>query len=67
MKSYEILEVKSRPHSTVQLDVIVMNLSVRKPFTREQTLCAYCWTITRDAVVNFFHISKVTSELGKSD
>jgi len=57
IKSHESLEVKSRPHRTVQLDVIVITLSVPKPFTREQTLCTYCWTITRDIVVNFFHIS----------
>lgn len=57
MKSYESLEEKSLPHRTVRLDVIVISLSVRKPFTREQTLCTHCWTITRDVVANCFHIS----------
>lgn len=56
MKSHESLEVKSRPQRTLQLDVIVISLSVRKPFTREETLCTHCWTITRDIVENCFHI-----------
>ena len=67
MKSHDNLEVKSRPHRNVKLYVIVISLSVRKPFTSEQTLCTYCWIITRDVVVNSFHISWVNSELGKSD
>ena len=57
MKSNDSLEVKSRPHHTVQLDVTVISLLVRKPFTREQTLCANFSTITTDVVVKYFHIS----------
>lgn len=57
MKSHESLEVKSRPHRTVQLNVIVISLSVRKPFTTGQILCINRWTITTDVVVKYFHIS----------
>jgi hypothetical protein len=53
-KSHDSLEVKSRPHRTVQPDVIVISLPILKPFTKGQTLCTYCWTITIDAIVNFF-------------
>jgi len=57
MKSHEGLEVKSRPHRTVQLDVTVISLSVLKTFTKEQALCRNRWTITTDVVVKCFHIS----------
>jgi hypothetical protein len=67
MKSHDSLEVNYGLHHTVQRNVIVISLSVRKPFTSSQTLCTYCWTITRVVVVNFFHIAQVNSEMVKSD
>jgi len=57
MKSHESLEVKFRPQRTVHPDVIVISLPIQKLFTRGQTICTCCWTITRDLGVNFFHIS----------
>lgn len=36
MKSHESLEVKFRPHRTVQPDVIVISLPIPKPFTNDR-------------------------------